>query len=236
MLIESISIVIPAYNEEGRILPTLRMIDDYLRNKDRTYEIIVVDDASSDKTSEIVSAVAAEKGSIRLLLGSANRGKGFSVRRGILEASGDLILMSDADLSTPIEEVEKFFPWIERGYDVVIGSRALKESDIIQKQPWYRQLMGKVFNLLVRTIVRGGLHDTQCGFKMFRSRPAKKIFASLKTEGFAFDVEALLRAKKIGCRIKEVPVKWINSPQSKVRIVRDSLRMFLDLLCIRLSV
>jgi dolichyl-phosphate beta-glucosyltransferase len=235
-VIGSISVVIPAFNEEKRVAPTLASIHDYLVKNAERSEIIVVDDGSSDKTAELVSAVAAEKGSIRLLHGSTNRGKGDSVRRGILEASGDLILMSDADLSTPIEEVEKFFPWIEQGYDIVIGSRALKESDLIQKQPWYRQSMGRVFNLLVRTIVLEGLYDTQCGFKMFRSGPAKKIFAALKTEGFAFDVEVLLRARKIGCRIKETPVRWINSPQSKIRIMRDSFRMFLDLLKIRMSV
>jgi dolichyl-phosphate beta-glucosyltransferase len=231
-----ISVVIPAFNEEKRIEPTLAAIHDYFKRNAEQFEVIVVDDGSSDKTAAIVSAVGAERGSIRLLSGQGNRGKGFAVRRGILEASGDLILMSDSDLSTPIEEVEKFFPWIEQGYDIVIGSRALKESDLIQRQPLYRQSMGKVFNLLVRTIVLGGFHDTQCGFKMFRSGPAKKIFASLKTEGFAFDVEAILRAKKIGCRIKEVPVRWINSPQSKVKVIRDSFRMFLDLLRIRLSV
>jgi dolichyl-phosphate beta-glucosyltransferase len=231
-----ISVVIPAYNEEKRIAPTLALIHDYLGRNAERFEIIVVDDGSSDKTAEMVSAVAAEKGGIRLLTSPENRGKGFSVRRGVLEASGELILMSDADLSTPIEEVEKFIPWIEQGFDVVIGSRALKESDLIQKQPWYRQSMGRVFNLLVKTIVLGGVHDTQCGFKMFRSGPARKIFASLKTEGFAFDVEALFLAKKFGYRIKEVPVRWINSPQSKVRIMRDSLRMLLDLLRIRMSI
>jgi dolichyl-phosphate beta-glucosyltransferase len=231
-----ISVVIPAFNEEKRIAPTLASIHDYLGKNAERFEIIVVDDGSSDKTAEVVSAVGAEKESIRLLSDPGNRGKGFAVRKGILEASGDLILMTDSDLSTPIEEVEKFLPWIEQGYDIVMGSRALKESDLIRKQPLYRQSMGKFFNLLVRTIVLGGFHDTQCGFKMFRSGPAKKIFSSLKTEGFAFDVEAILRAKKIGCRIKEVPVRWINSPQSKVRVIRDSFRMFLDLLRIRMSV
>jgi dolichyl-phosphate beta-glucosyltransferase len=232
----SLSVVIPAFNEEKRIAPTLAAIHDYLKKNAEQFEIIVVDDGSSDNTAAVVSAAGAEKGSIRLLSGAGNRGKGFAVRRGILEASGDLILMSDSDLSTPIEEVEKFLPWIEQGYDIVIGSRALKESDLIRRQPLYRQSMGKVFNLLVRTIVLGGFHDTQCGFKMFRAGPAKKIFSSLKTEGFAFDVEAILRARKIGCRIKEVPVRWINSPQSKVKVIRDSFKMFLDLLRIRMSV
>jgi dolichyl-phosphate beta-glucosyltransferase len=234
-MIESISIVIPAFNEEDRILPTLRMIDDYLRDRVRGYEIIVVDDGSSDNTMKVVRSECGRLKSVRLLSNEANRGKGFSVRRGVMGARHDLVLVSDADLSTPIEEVSKFLPWVEKGYDVVIGSRALKESDIIRRQPWYRQTMGKTFNLLVRIVVLGGFHDTQCGFKMFRTPAGKKIFESLKTEGFAFDVEALLRAKKIGYRVKEVPVRWINSPQSKVRVLRDSARMFLDLVRIRLS-
>jgi dolichyl-phosphate beta-glucosyltransferase len=235
-MIESISIVIPAFNEERRILPTLRMIDDYLRDNARRYEIIVVDDGSSDNTLEVVRGGSERFGHIRLIGNEINRGKGFSVKRGVLSAHHDLVLISDADLSTPIEEVAKFLPWVEKGYDVVIGSRALRESDIIRKQPWYRQTMGKTFNFLVRIIVLGGFRDTQCGFKMFRAAAGKKVFESLKTERFAFDVEALLRAKKIGYRIKEVPVRWVNSPQSRVRVLRDSARMFLDLVCIRLSV
>jgi dolichyl-phosphate beta-glucosyltransferase len=235
-MIQSISVVIPAFNEERRILPTLRMIDDYLRDNARRYEIIVVDDGSSDNTLEVVRGESERVKHIRLISNEINRGKGFSVRRGVLSARHDLVLISDADLSTPIEEVAKFLPWVEKGYDVVIGSRALRESDIIRKQPWYRQTMGKTFNVLVRTIVLGGFRDTQCGFKMFGAAAGKKVFESLKTERFAFDVEALLRAKKIGYRIKEVPVRWVNSPQSRVRVLRDSVRMFLDLVCIRLSV
>jgi dolichyl-phosphate beta-glucosyltransferase len=235
-MIQSISVVIPAFNEERRILPTLRMIDDYLRDNARRYEIIVVDDGSSDNTLEVVRGESERVKHIRLISNEINRGKGFSVRRGVLSARHDLVLISDADLSTPIEEVAKFLPWVEKGYDVVIGSRALRESDIIRKQPWYRQTMGKTFNVLVRTIVLGGFRDTQCGFKMFGAAAGKKVFESLKTERFAFDVEALLRAKKIGYRIKEVPVRWVNSPQSRVRVLRDSVRMFLDLVRIRLSV
>jgi dolichyl-phosphate beta-glucosyltransferase len=212
------------------------MIDDYLRDNAHRYEIIVVDDGSSDNTLEVVRGEGERLKHIRLISNEINRGKGFSVRRGVLSAHHDLVLISDADLSTPIEEVAKFLPWVEKGYDVVIGSRALRESDIIRKQPWYRQTMGKTFNVIVRTIVLGGFRDTQCGFKMFSAAAGKKVFESLKTERFAFDVEALLRAKKIGYRIKEVPVRWVNSPQSRVRVLRDSVRMFLDLVRIRLSI
>ncbi len=231
--VNSITVVIPAFNEEERILPTLRRIDEYLKEHADNGEIIIVDDGSSDGTADVVLREAERLTGIRLLRNDVNRGKGFSVRRGVLSATQELILISDADLSTPIEEVEKFLPWIGQGYEVVIGSRALRESDIIRKQPWYRQSMGKIFNALVRVIVLGGFHDTQCGFKMFRSGPAKEIFKALKTERFAFDVEALLRAKKMGCQIKEVPVRWMNSPQSRVDVLRDSYRMFIDLLRIR---
>lgn len=232
-LIKSISIVIPAFNEEKRILPTIRKIDDYLRENAEESEIIIVNDGSIDNTSEIIGNLSEGNENIKLLNCSSNKGKGFSVKTGVLNSACDLVLFSDADLSTPIEEVEKFLPWIEAGYDIVIGSRALTESEIIEKQSWYRQSMGKIFNLLVRTIVLGGIYDTQCGFKLFRSGPAKEIFEPLKTEGFAFDVEALLRAQRMGYQIKEVPVRWINSPQSKVRMLRDSFRMFIDLLRIR---
>lgn len=217
-----------------RIAPTLKAVFDYLVKNAERFEIIVVDDGSSDKTAEIVSGLAAEKDPIRLLRREENRGKGFSVRRGMLEATGDLILISDADLSTPIEEVEKLLPWIGKGFDIVIGSRALRESKIEKKQPWYRQSMGKVFNALVRTLVFGGFHDTQCGFKLFTSKAARDLFSVMKIKGFAFDVEALFLAKKMGYGIKEVPVRWLNSPLSKVRVLRDSSGMFLDLLKIRL--
>ncbi len=234
-LIKSISVVIPAYNEEGRILPTIRKIGDYLKERAEEFEMIVVDDGSSDHTAAIVLKESEKMRNLRLLINESNRGKGFSVRRGVLSSSCSLVLLSDADLSTPIQEVEKFLALIEDGFDIVIGSRALQGSDIIKKQPWYRQSMGRLFNVLVRAFVFGGFHDTQCGFKLFTSDSAKKVFGKAKISGFAFDVEALLLAREMGYRIKEVPVKWMNSPQSSVRVIRDSLRMLLDLLRIRLS-
>jgi len=232
---ESISIVIPAFNEEKRIAPTLRRIHEYMKEKGAEFEIIVVDDGSSDDTVGIVRRESGMLKGLRLLLNESNRGKGFSVRHGVLSASCSLVLISDADLSTPIEEVAKFVPWIRNGYDIVIGSRALKESDIVKKQPWYRQSMGKVFNAMVKTLVFGGFEDTQCGFKLFTSGSGKRIFNMARIDGFAFDVEALFLARRMGFRIKEVPVKWMNSPQSRVRIIKDSFRMLLDLLRIRFS-
>jgi dolichyl-phosphate beta-glucosyltransferase len=231
---DSISIVIPAFNEAARISPTLRKVVAYLGERARDYEIIVVDDGSTDGTASIVMEESTNNKSIKLFQGETNRGKGHSTRRGVLGSSFGLVLISDADLSTPIEEVEKLLPWLESGCDIAIGSRALKDSDIIEKQPWYRQSMGRMFNLLVRTLVLGGIGDTQCGFKLFRANAAKKLFQAARIEGFAFDVEVLYLARKMGYRIKEVPIRWINSPKSKVRILSDSFLMFKDLIRVRL--
>lgn len=234
-IIKSISVVIPAFNEENRIGATIRKIYDYLKEKSETFEIIVVDDGSSDNTVDVVRNVSERIKNIKLISNGTNKGKGFTVKNGILNSACSLVLISDADLSTPIEEVENFLAWIDNGYDIVIGSRGLEESEILKKQPWYRQSMGKTFNKMVKILVLGDFNDTQCGFKLFKSGAAKKVFSLSKIDGFAFDVEILFIAKKIGYRTKEVPVRWINSPHSKVRIMRDSLKMFFDLLRIRFS-
>lgn len=234
-IIKSISVVIPAFNEEKRIGATIQKIYDYLKEKSETFEIIVVDDGSSDNTVDVVRNSSERIKNIKVLSNGSNKGKGFSVKNGILNSTSSLVLISDADLSTPIEEVEKFLPWLDNGYDIVIGSRGLEESEILKKQPWYRQSMGKTFNKMVKILALGDFNDTQCGFKLFKSGAAKKVFSLSKIDGFAFDVEILFIAKKMGYRTKEVPVRWINSPQSKVRIMRDSLKMFFDLLQIRFS-
>ncbi len=151
----------------------------------------------------------------------------------MLASRGDFLLTCDADQSTPIEELEKLLPFLHKGFDMVIGSRGLRESDIVVRQPWYRERMGKTFNMLVRALVIGGFKDTQCGFKLFRGDVAKRLFKKSLISGFSFDVEILFLAEKEGFRIKEVPVKWLNSPRSRVRIVRDSLKMFIELFKIR---
>ena len=232
-MIKSISIVIPAFNEAKRICSTLRKIDTYFASKTQLFEIIVVDDGSTDNTADVVLTESQKSKSVRLLSNRSNKGKGFSVRRGVLNSTNNLILISDADLSTPIEEVEKLFLWLSRGYDIAIGSRGLKESEILERQPWYRQNMGRVFNLFVKMLVLGGINDTQCGFKLFPEEIAKKLFSVTKIDGFAFDVEVLFLARKSKYKIKEVPVRWINSPSSKVRIIQDSFLMFFDLVRIR---
>jgi len=231
----NLSVIIPAFNEEARIPATIRRVAKYVEDSFREYEIIVVDDGSTDRTVDAVRSLARDIGRIKLLQNGVNRGKGFSVKQGVQAASGNIILMTDADLSTPIEEIEKLLVWIERDFDVVIGSRGLKESDIVLRQPWYREKMGRIFNVLVSTLVMQGFKDTQCGFKIFRADVAKELFRRSVVEGFGFDVEVLFLAGKLGFRIKEVPVRWINSPDSRVKVLSAPLRMFVDLLAIRLN-
>ena len=228
-----LSVVIPAYDEEERIVGTLNKIGDYLRRQKYTSETIVVDDGSRDRTAELAAAAIREMKNAQIVRLPKNLGKGAAVKEGILQARGNWILFSDADLSTPIEELEKFLPWIDGGCDVVIGSRALPESDIQIRQFFVRELMGKVFNVFVRLMIIKGIRDTQCGFKLFRREAARHVFPRVKTKGFGFDVEALYLCRCLGYRIQQVPVVWRNSPPSKVKIVKGSLRMFLDLMKIR---
>ncbi|MBI4824097.1 MAG: glycosyltransferase family 2 protein [Nitrospirae bacterium] len=229
---DSISVVIPAYNEELRILPTLNRLYEYLRANFRDFEIIVVDDGSKDGTSGIVGNIALSN--IRLIQHPVNRGKGSAVKHGILSSKGSLILISDADMSTPIEEIEKLIPFIESGFDIAIGSRGLKESEIALRQPWHRENMGKIFNIFVRGFLVRGIKDTQCGFKLFKAESAKRIFEKCTIAGFSFDVEALFLARRMGYKIKEVPIRWLDSPDSKVRIIQEPAKMLIDLLRIRL--
>jgi dolichyl-phosphate beta-glucosyltransferase len=181
----------------------------------------------------VVRNAAKNHPALVLLQNAGNKGKGYSVKQGVLSSRGRFVLMSDADLSTPIEEIGKLFKEMEGGYDIAIGSRAVSGSTILKKQPWYRQLMGKTFNTLIRSLAVIEIHDTQCGFKLFTGEAARRVFALQRIERFAFDVEALYLAKKMGFGIREVPVVWVNSPDSRVGIIRDSLRMMRDLLKIR---
>jgi len=232
-----ISVIIAAYNEEKRITPSLFKIRDYMRSQGLDYEIIVVDDGSNDRTSEVVRDVIPDIPHLRDIRYEVNRGKGYALKTGVLASKGDLVLVSDADLSTPIEELSKLLPLInDKSGEVAIGSRALVMSDIIKKQPWWRQNMGKVFNKIVKFIVLDDFEDTQCGFKLFSGDIARTLFSESRTERFAYDVEILARAKKKGYRIQEVPIRWINSPESKVDPLKDSFQMLVDLLKIRARV
>jgi len=230
-----LSVVIPAYDEAARIGPTLTRINEYLSGLGQDYEIVVVDDGSGDTTRDIVLDAAAHMPALRLIGNGANRGKGYSVKNGFLNTDGGLVLFSDADLSTPIEELGRFLPEIDRGADIVIGSRALDESDIIKKQPFYRMMMGKTFNKIVRLLTVRGISDTQCGFKLFKRETCDGIFRAQRVERFAFDVELLFLAHRKGLKVVEMPVRWINSPLSKVHIVRDSSRMLMDVIRVRLG-
>mgnify|MGYP001558238767 CR=1 FL=1 len=230
-----ISVIIPVFNEEKRILPAIRNVSGYLAKHFHGFEIIIVDDGSRDNTIAKVEPLMSNNGSLTLLKNKKNMGKGFSIRRGVLASSGDFILTTDADLSTPIEEIEKLFYWINNGFDIAIGSRGLKESEIAVRQPWHRETMGKIFNLIVKAIVIKGIKDTQCGFKLFKSKTAKEIFTKSVINGFSFDVEILFIATKLGGKIKEVPIRWLNSPHSSVKIARDPFIMFTDLFRIRLN-
>jgi len=228
-----LSIIIPAYNEELRISSTLERLHNYLTANSWEYEIIVVDDGSSDNTAAVVEKFSRKYESIKLIRYPENAGKGYAIRTGVLSSRGSLLLMCDADMSTPIEEIEKLLPFLREGYDIAIGSRALAESDLMVRQPWYRELMGRIFNIFVKIMVMKGLNDTQCGFKLFNGDISRRLFEKGFIDGFSFDVEVLFLAGKGGYKIKEVPIKWLNSPLSKVKIASDPLKMFLGLLKIR---
>ena len=231
------SIVIPAYNEEKRIAGSLLETCAHMNGFGMEYEIIVVDDGSSDGTGRTVDHIAMHVRNVRLVRYEKNRGKGHALRTGVLVTKGDLILVMDADLSTPMEELRKLMPYLsEGGFDIAIGSRALALSDIIKKQPWWRRGMGKMFNKIVKAIVIGGFNDTQCGFKLFRGVVGRNLFGEAKIDRFAYDVEILALARKKGYGIKEVPIRWINSPESRVDPVKDSLQMLADLVRIRFTV
>lgn len=230
-----LSIIIPAFNEEARLPGTLRRIADYLRAKGLEFEMLVVNDGSSDGTAAAAESFRAEFPALRVLSNETNRGKGYSVRRGMLEARGRLVLFTDADLSAPIEEAGKLFPALEN-HDIAIGSRAIDRSLIFARQSRFRELAGQFFNLLVRLILRLSFVDTQCGFKIFRREPCRIIFEQQRIERFGFDPELLYLARRHGLRAAEIPVRWAHSPATKVHMLRDSTRMFLDIFYIRWNV
>jgi len=234
--LDSLSIVIPAYNEERRLPQTLRLVLDWLALGSFSFcELIVVDDGSRDKTADVVEECAKANGCVRLERYSDNRGKGYAVRHGMLKAKGDWILYSDADLSAPIEEVEKLCAAArEQGVAVAIGSRALDRALVEVHQPALRELSGRFFNLVMRVVTGLPFRDTQCGFKLYRADAARQIFSRQKQEGFSFDVEDLLIAQKLGVRAVEVPVRWANVEGTKVRL-SQGMMSFLDLVKIRMD-
>jgi dolichyl-phosphate beta-glucosyltransferase len=231
----TLSIVIPAYNEERRLPGTLTAIQQYLQNSPWPgAEIVVVDDGSRDGTAQIARKLSEANPSIRVLENSGNRGKGYSVRRGMLEARREWILFSDADLSTPIEELEKLRQAVlAKDAAIAIGSRALDRSLIEVHQSVLRENAGRVFNLVMRVLTGLPFWDTQCGFKLFRRDAAQQVFRRQTIERFGFDAEVLYVAKKLGYKTVEVPVRWAHAEGTKVSMFRDSLDMMLDLFLIR---
>ena len=228
-----LSIVIPCYNEEQRLPRTIEQIERYLEGKGLPYELILVDDGSTDGTRRIMDAAAERNRSVRLEALPHNRGKGRALAEGVAAARGTEILVTDADLSTPIDELDKLRAELLKGSGVAIASRALRGSRVEVSQPIYRVVMGKAFNLLVQAVLLPGIWDTQCGFKLFRADIAHEVFAELTTDGFGYDPEVLYRAKKRGVKITEVPVVWRNSAPTKVSPIKSSFDMFRHVLRIR---
>jgi glycosyltransferase involved in cell wall biosynthesis len=228
-----LSIIIPAFNEESRLPETLTKIAAYIKDSGRETEILLVDDGSTDRTAAVAESMRAQLPNLRIISNGVNRGKGFSVRHGMLQAQGRLALFTDADLSAPIEEAGKLLAAVEASYDVAIGSRAMNRSLISARQSRFREFAGIVFNTVVRLCLRLPFVDTQCGFKAFRREPCKIIFEQQRIERFGFDPELLYLARHHGLRSTEIPVRWAHSPGTKVSMFRDSLQMFADVFLIR---
>jgi len=212
-----LSVIIPAYNEAKRLPLTLIDINRHLRSADYSYEIIVVDNNSTDATAELVERFSHLIKNLKLIKKINNRGKGIAVKTGMLEAKGEIRLFTDADNSTSIDQFNKMIPYFKEGYDVVIGSRDVPGAKLIPAQPWYKRLGGNFGNLVIQLLLLPGMWDTQCGFKAFTESAAEKIFPLIKIERWGFDVEVLSLAKKFGYKIKEIPVVWVNDPFSGVK-------------------
>ncbi|HJN62210.1 MAG TPA: dolichyl-phosphate beta-glucosyltransferase [Candidatus Parcubacteria bacterium] len=231
-----LSVVIPAYNEENRLPKTLEEIDKYLRKQSYTYEIIVISDGSKDRTADVVRGLMPKIQNLKLINNKDNHGKGYVVRQGLLEAKGKYRLFTDADNSTSVDQVEKMWPWLEKEFDIVIGSRDLPESVLAVSQPWLRKIiLGGGFKLFRKFIIGlWEISDTQCGFKCFTNKSAEYILPKCKIDRFAFDPEILVVGKLSGYKIKEIPVTWINDLESKVKF-KSIIKMAFDLIKIRLN-
>jgi dolichyl-phosphate beta-glucosyltransferase len=232
-MVPKYSIILPAYNESARIADALDKILAHDNKRGWNAEIIVVNDGSSDGTGEMVREYARSHPTLRLLENPGNRGKGYSVRNGMLHAHGDILLFSDADLSSPIEEADNLFTALARGADVAIGSRWLNPQLQIQRQPLHRQLFGRIFNLALRIILGLTYKDTQCGFKAFTRRSAHALFPLQKIERWGFDPELLYLSAKLGFVVSEVPVAWAHREGTRISPLRDGIRMFGEMLKVR---
>jgi len=227
---KNISVVVPAYNEQKRIGSTLQKMHEYLSRHFNKYEIIVVDDGSTDSTREVLKR--RQHKCMRVISYKPNRGKGYAVRTGMLVASYDFVLFSDADLSTPIEELGKFMKEIG-SYDFLIASRNADGSHRVENQSVLRRIAGRVFGFVIKMLLFGSVSDTQCGFKLFKKNTIEPLFGRQTLDGFSFDVELICIARKLGLLFKEIPVDWYDNTDSKVRAFSDSLRMFREVLKIK---
>ncbi|MFQ5633031.1 MAG: dolichyl-phosphate beta-glucosyltransferase [bacterium] len=229
-----VSLIIPAFNEEYRIPPTLNCAMRYFDSKDFCYEIIVVDDGSSDQTTKVCKEIFGKNENFRMIDLQKNHGKGFAIMTGIEQAQGQYILFADADNSTPIEEFEKFLPHLSPD-KIVIGSRFLQPEMIERKQPWFRIAISRIANLFIRCLVVKKIRDTQCGFKVFHNSVGNRLAHLQQIHRFGFDIEYLAIAQQNGIEILEMPVRWINSPASRIRPIRDTLRTLVDLLRVKIN-
>ncbi|HET8579241.1 MAG TPA: dolichyl-phosphate beta-glucosyltransferase [Methylomirabilota bacterium] len=227
------SVIIPAYNEALRLPAYLKDVVAYFEGRDVAFEVLVVDDGSTDDTAERVAEIAAGRPFIGVHVLPGNRGKGAAVREGMRRTQGALKLMTDADGATPIGEVERLEAAIRRGADVAVGSRVLRDPTVVRHTRLHRKLSGHVFNFIVRRLGVSGVVDTQCGFKLFRSAVAEDLFGALSTDGFGFDVELVLLAQGRGYRVVEVPISWADQPGSKVGVLSDGPRMLRDIVAAR---
>lgn len=228
-----LSVVVPAYNEEARIGRTLEKAVEYLESEPYSWDMIVVSDGSSDKTDSLVQAFAETHPNVRLISYKPNRGKGNAVRVGMLAATGERVLFMDADMATPPEETAKVLEHLEKGADVVIGSRPLKESQLEVRQPFHREAFGRMSNAIVQLVGVRGIKDTQCGFKLFTQHASREIFSRCKFKGFSFDMEVLMIARDLGLKIDEVPIRWSDQEGSKVVLWRDAPKVLSDLFRMR---
>lgn len=230
-----ISVVVPVYNEERRIAATLRHIFNYLNHKQIEFEIIVVDDGSFDQTSVLIQKTLPDFGNLQTISYNQNRGKGYAVKTGMLAAKGEFVLFCDADSSTPIEELENFLPYLNQGFHVIIGSRKMPGAHIEIKQSFCRRFMGKCFSELTNLILCTNISDITCGFKLFSKEVVGNVFTRQLSEGWSFDSEILFIIRRLGYRIKEVPVRWRNSPDTKVRLLRDTISSICGLIKIKIN-
>ncbi len=231
-----LSIIIPAYNEESHITLCAQTVLSFFENRSESIEVLIVDDGSDDGTLEVIRKLSQTNAVVHALTNGKNRGKGFTVRHGVLESKGEVVLFTDVDLSTPIQEYDRLRKHLDQGYDIAFGSRALAKSELKIRQPWYRVMLGRLANRAIQAVVPAlkGIKDTQCGFKLFKGDVARKIFPLQRNERWGFDFEILHIARKHGFKVVEVPVEWSHSGDSRIRM-SDYPKTLLELLKVRIN-